>query len=195
MNLPVKLTQFITPLIVGLLCIVLWLFDPYAQSVLAFNRLQLEQGHIWQLLSANLVHNNSWHLALNMAGLALLWSIHGYAYRATEIILLIIVCSLSVTLGIYLFSPSLIIYTGLSGVLHGLFVWGAFKDIENGVSFGWLLMLGVWLKILYEQTISQNQFIAGLIETHVATESHLFGACAGLVLVLIQWMKQKRRHS
>lgn len=75
-------------------------------------------------------------------------------------------------------------YAGLSGVLHGFFVWGAFQDIKHRVRFGWLLMIGVWLKIAYEQVFGQDPDLAKFIDANVAVDSHLYGALGGILVII-----------
>lgn len=82
-------------------------------------------------------------------------------------------------------------YAGLSGVLHGIFVWGAFCDIKHKVKFGWILMLGVWLKIAFEQFFGQDQHIANLIGADVAVDAHLYGAVAGVFFIFTSILKNK----
>ena len=45
-------------------------------------------------------------------------------------------------------------YVGLSGALHGLFTWGALKDISSKTKGGWLLLIGVWLKIITNSLVN-----------------------------------------
>ena len=73
-------------------------------------------------------------------------------------------------------------YVGLSGILHGLFVWGACKDVENREKTGWLLLIGITIKVAAEQFGGDTSDIANLIDASVAIDAHLFGAFSGLVV-------------
>ena len=77
-------------------------------------------------------------------------------------------------------------YVGLSGVLHGVFVWGACLDIKRGESTGWLLLLGVGIKIAYEQWFDDAASMASLIDAAVAVNAHLYGAVTGLIIGILQ---------
>jgi membrane associated rhomboid family serine protease len=69
--------------------------------------------------------------------------------------------------------------------LHGLFVWGACFDILNKEHTGWLLLIGVAIKLGYEQLGGDTQAIAELIGASVAVDAHLYGAVSGLILGLV----------
>lgn len=137
------------------------------------------------MLTANLLHTNTNHLLLNLAGLSLLWALHGDAYRFWRYMMIMVLCALATTLGILLFSPQLIGYVGLSGALHGLFVWGAIDDIRRKDVTGWFLLLGVVVKIAWEQWQGASDSMATLINASVAVDAHAYGALGGLVCALL----------
>ena len=92
-----------------------------------------------------------------------------------------IICSV----GIHWFSPDIKQYVGLSGVLHGLFIWGAIEDIKAKDRTGYLLLLGVILKIAHEQYYGASEDVADLIGANVAINAHLWGAIGGVLAVII----------
>jgi rhomboid family GlyGly-CTERM serine protease len=100
-----------------------------------------------------------------------------------------ICCSLGCTVGIYLFAQQLNWYVGLSGTLHGMFIWGAYLDIRHKVFSGWVLLGGVWLKIAYEQIEGPSVEVAKLINANVATEAHLFGAISAILVILVHLIR------
>ena len=73
---------------------------------------------------------------------------------------------------------------GLSGVLHGLFIWAAIEDIKQQRNTGWLLLIGVLTKIAWEQYFGASASTVSLINAKVATEAHLIGAFSGGMLQL-----------
>lgn len=192
MTLPFKPTQTLAPLCVGVLILIAYFIPEKMSDFLIYKRELVSDGQAWRLLSSNFLHTNLNHVLLNLAGLTLLWAIHGYAYRWLTITALIVFCSFCVTLGLYFFSPDTTWYVGLSGALHGLFVWGAYQDIQHKIRSGWLLMLGVWLKIGYEQYFGAEQAIVDLIQANVAIDAHLYGAVGGLIAIVIsKFVKNK----
>lgn len=186
-NLPLRPQQVVGPASVILLAALLFLFEPQTSQWLAYDRIMVSSHEWWRLLSANLLHTNLNHLLLNSAGLALLWALHGDHYSIRRFFNLFVLCYLGCTAGLYFFAENLIWYVGLSGTLHGIFVWGAMKDIQQHVSFGGLLFIGVWEKILYEQLSEPNLELANLINADVAIDAHLYGAITGLAVFSIGW--------
>jgi rhomboid family GlyGly-CTERM serine protease len=75
-------------------------------------------------------------------------------------------------------------YVGLSGVLHGLFVIGAYFDIRQKLKTGWVMLLGVWVKVIYEQIFGASADVAKLIEANVAVDAHLFGTITGCIIIM-----------
>ena len=157
-------------------------------SSLAFARQQAVTGSWWQWLSAHFVHSNFVHYLVNMIGLGLLWMLHGEYASAKSFVVNFVIIALGISVGIYLFSPSLGWYVGMSGVLHGLFAWGVVIDIYRKRKTGYLLMIGLVIKLIDEQFFSTSHFMADLIEVGVAIDAHLYGAIVGLVLGIIDVM-------
>lgn len=187
LKLPIDIQQISGPAIVLITALLVNWFDPQSYQLLAFYRDGISEFEWWRLLTANLVHTNFNHLLLNAAGLLLLWALHGFYYSTLSFLSVFILCSLGTTLAIYFLDPNLIWYAGLSGSLHGVFVWGAYWDICKGLKSGWLLLAGLWLKIGYEQISGPDENIAVLIDSKVAIDAHLFGALTGSLIVLGLW--------
>lgn len=186
--LPLKPQFSLGPLILAVVCIALYMAGPSVTNQLAYDRYAIQSLETWRLISGNLVHTNGYHLLLNILGLTLLWALHGEYYRPVTFLKLFVWCSLGTSLGIYYFSPQLIWYVGLSGALHGIFVWGACMDILNKVRSGWLLLAGVTVKLIYEQYQGSSEDVANLINATVAVDAHLYGAVCGGLLFLLMWV-------
>jgi rhomboid family GlyGly-CTERM serine protease len=146
----------------------------------------IAQGQVWRLFSGNLLHTNLWHLLMNLAGFWVIVFLHEVHYkRHPEKLVLLFVClCLLEGVGLYLFYPSLKAYVGLSGMLHGLFAFGAMMDIRKGYYSGYLLLVGVIAKVAYEQYFGATESVTELIGARVATESHLVGLICGLLCAL-----------
>ena len=189
LNLPLNLQHVLDPLLLIILCAVLFLFEPQASHYLAFDRMQIEQFQWWRLLTANLLHTNANHLLLNLIAVALLWALHGQYFRLGQYTLMFFILCISTTLLIYGFAKQLQWYVGLSGVLHGVFLIGAYFDIKQGMKTGWLLLIGVLIKVGHEQIFGASQDIADLINATVAIDAHLFGTISGLMIIVILYGK------
>ncbi|GAB5379032.1 MAG: hypothetical protein Alis3KO_00330 [Aliiglaciecola sp.] len=125
----------------------------------------------------------------------MLWAIHGYSYTVTNYLIQFLYFSLAVTLGMAFLSNNFAWYVGLSGVLHGTFIVGAYQDIRHRIKFGWWLMLGVWIKIIYEQVIGADENLQSLIEAQVAVDAHLYGAIAGSLWIGVRLVLNQNNRS
>lgn len=182
-NLPFAFRHVSGPLLLIILCALFFYSEPQTSHFLAYERQQIEQFEWWRLISGNLLHTNLSHLLLNLTAVVLLWALHGQYFNLHNYALMFVILSISTTLLIYFFARQLHWYVGLSGVLHGVFLIGAYFDIKQGMKTGWLLLLGVLLKVAHEQIFGASQEIAELINAQVAIDAHLFGALSGVVII------------
>ena len=193
---PTQLRFWIVPAIIASLSVLGYWFEPHASELLAYNRPDLSSFELWRLITGHLLHTNAAHLGLNLLGFGLLWALHGEYYSPTSITWFLFLSALLTSGCLFLFSPHIIWYVGLSGVLHGLFVWGACFDIARKEQTGWLLIAGVTIKIGYEQLVGDTQGIADLIGASVAIDAHLYGAISGLIIagvsLALNTLKRKR---
>jgi len=190
-SLPVAKSQLLVPLIILTLSVVAYLLDNIISEIFIYNRTEIGQGQIWRLFTGHLFHTNGAHLLLNLSAITLLWALHGQFYTKSNYLSLLLLSALATSVGLYFFSPELHRYVGLSGVLHGVFVWGAVMDIRHKDKTGYLLFIGVWLKVAYEQLYGASGDIAKLIGANVAIDAHLWGAVGGLIYSIIYLLKQR----
>lgn len=187
LSLPLSLKYSAGPLIVGIIALVLYLFEPASNALLAYDRYALQGWETWRVITGNLVHTNGYHLLLNLAGLTLLWLLFAEHFSIFLFLKIFIWCCLGTSLGIYWYSPDLIWYAGLSGALHGVFAWGACRDITKNIFSGWLLLLGVLVKVIYEQIAGSATSMAELIDANVAVDAHLYGTVSGILLFAVMY--------
>lgn len=159
---------------------------------LAYQRHIILAGEWWRLLTGGWVHSNHIHLVMNLLALALLWLLFVPARhpwrRLGELALLVVWVDVS----ILLFDPDTRRYVGLSGALHGLFVWGCLRELAAGRRSRWFWLLGLGLKLVWDLS-HPDGVTAALIETRVHAGSHLYGSLGGLLLGLAELWLQKRR--
>ncbi len=191
-KLPLSRQHSVIVLAISLLALLAQLFYQESHDVFAYQRDLIAQGQVWRIFTGHLLHTNSYHLLLNLSALWLLWALHGHYYHYGNYAVLLIFSALITSLGLYLFSPELTSYVGLSGILHGVFIWGAITDIRQQEKTGYLLLLGVILKVAHEQFYGADQSIAQLIDANVAIDAHLWGCIGGLIVSYYYWQVNKK---
>jgi len=169
----------------------MFVFEQQLLATLQFDRSMIEQGQYWRLLTGNLFHTNGWHLLFNLAGLLMLIQLFGRDIKPLQFVLFSVINATMVGILLYLFSPDIELYVGLSGYLHGLFVLGCLVEISHGRLTSYLLLGGIAAKIGWESFYGSNEQMTLLIEATVATDAHLFGALAALPLFAICFSYKK----
>ncbi|GAC17389.1 rhombosortase [Paraglaciecola arctica] len=192
-NLPVQTKHSLAPLFIVIVSIILALSEPMSSELFAYDRQQLNGFQWWRLITGHFLHTNTVHLLLNTAGLTLLWALHGHYYQTSRYLIIFLLLCLGTSGGLYLFAPQMQWYVGLSGVLHGLFIIGAYFDIHNKFKTGWILLIGVWIKVLHEQIYGASEDVAQLIAANVAVDAHLFGTITGSIIIMYYFILDKIR--
>ncbi len=195
LSLPLSANAVIVPLITLVLAVIIYFLPGAIENTLIYDRSQIANGELWRILTGHLAHTNLNHLLLNLAGLVMLWALHGDHYNHKPVLGLLISCALICSIGMYLFTPEMQRYVGLSGVLHGVFVWGAIKDIQKGWKSGYLLLIGVFVKVIHEQVFGASADVQSLINAKVAIDAHMWGAIGGLLYWVVSVKVIKTGHS
>ncbi|MEM8547601.1 MAG: rhombosortase [Pseudomonadota bacterium] len=148
---------------------------------LAWDRMALSQGQAWRLVTGHLVHLNVNHSLMNLAALALIMTLFGATFGTLGWLKAWLGLSLSISLLLLWLDPGLTRYVGASGVLHGLVVLGALREIRQRPVEALILLVGLALKIGWEQMAGPAASTEALIGGRVIVNAHLYGAIAGLV--------------
>lgn len=186
--------QWRWPLIITLCCSLLFVGQSLSLSWLEYDRGLIAQGQVWRILTGNFLHTNGWHLLMNLVGLILLSQLFGRGYSHWTFILFTLTNCVMVGALLYWFTPDIYYYVGLSGYLHGLFVFGCLDEIRRGIKFSYLLLLGIAAKIFHEQFYGAASEISELINAAVAVDAHLYGAITAVPMygVYLGWLRLTR---
>lgn len=156
-----------------------------------FSHPEIASGAWWRLLTAHFGHLGWIHLLLNAAGLLLLFCLFGERLRPVQWLAAILLFSLAVGVGLYLFSPGVDWYVGFSGTLHGLFVLGAAAALAGGDRTGGGVLALFAAKLAWEQWRGDAS-TAALIGANVVVDAHLYGAVAGLAYGLPLLLRRRQ---
>lgn len=144
-----------------------------------YERAALEAGQLWRLATGHLVHLGVDHLLLDLGALVLIRLVIGTALSAGAWIGATLVSMAAIDAGLYFGSPEIAWYVGLSGVLHGLLVAGAFALLGTDRTFAALLLVGVAAKLAWEHAVGPLPWSAEATGGPVITAAHLYGAIGG----------------
>jgi rhomboid family GlyGly-CTERM serine protease len=192
-HFPVSSKHTLVPFLIILVSCLAYIFESSLIDALVYRRSAISQGEMWRLFSGHLFHTNIFHLLLNLSAVVLLWALHGQFYSIKNYTLLLLTSMSITSIGIYFYAPDLEQYVGLSGALHGVFIFGAICDIQTKDKTGYLLFAGVVLKILHEQVYGASSDVVNLIEANVAIDAHLWGAIGGVLFSLCYFLNAKKK--
>ena len=165
-------------------------FGPH-RTLLALETAALERGQLYRLITAHLVHLSAHHTMMNALGLALagcaLLPVLGAGWLAAAIG----GGMAAISLGWWILQPPGITYVGFSGVLHGIFAFGALQLMRRGLGWmGGLVLACLAIKLGYEALYGPVPGAVQGLGGRISTLSHAMGALGGAVVAPnVRWMK------
>ena len=145
-------------------------------------------GEWWRLITGHFVHLEQGHLLLNLAAWLLLCAYAQGAVPVSIWVLSALISSGVCGVGLYFFNPELHWVVGFSGPLHGIAVMlGLYRWRKLGDWTGWVLLLSIAGKLLWEQLFGATPGTSDLLEMEVVVAAHLYGAIGTLLLVPWLW--------
>ena len=146
-----------------------------------FDRIWLTEGESWRLVTGHLAHLGWSHLALNAAGLLLVWFLVGARLSASGWLVVIGTTITAINIGLWILNPALLWYVGLSGLLHGLLVAGLVVKLPD-VNAETLVLSGLIVaKLIWEQIAGPVPGSESGSGGAVIVDAHLYGAAGGLL--------------
>ncbi len=156
------------------------------QETLKYDRHTLATTIWWVWLTAHLLHLGWVHLLLNLAGLGVVFILFHDVWSYFRLTLTFILTAALVTLALWFFSPEIIWYVGLSGVLHGLLTAGALLSFKQTPGISVAVLAVVVFKSAYEQfTGYASGYLEASINGMVVIDAHLYGVVSGLIAAVL----------
>ena len=154
-------------------------------SLFRYEITMVQTGEWWRLLTGHFIHLSWSHLIFNLTGL---WFLILLFYQIVNPVLLftsVLLLSLGTSLSLMFFSPDVVWYLGLSGMLHGLYLMGAIAGYRNRPWPSIILLVAILVKLLWEQLYADAHAMELTIGGKVIYDAHLYGAITGLGLITV----------
>ena len=156
--------------------ILVQLFAP--RELLLYDMHSIGDGEYWRLISSSIIHYNWIHLALNLAALLIISILFSEWFVGIQWLMMFLFIMLITNLIIFGVYKDAVVYSGLSGALHGLAYIVAARHVST--LEGKLLLLALAIKLAYEQLIGDSFVTDNLIGLAVFYDSHLIGVIAAI---------------
>ena len=165
-------------------------FGDGGRAWLQYDRIAILDAELWRLVTGHFVHLGPGHYALNAIAVFLVWVAVGEYLSSPQWLVATAVTIAGVNAGLWLFSPEIVWYVGMSGFLHGLLVAGivlGFQFLPREAVLGGMVVAS---KIVYEQILGPMPGSEQSAGGNVVVDAHLYGALAGLAIAAVFWKKK-----
>jgi len=164
---------------------------PSLGDALIYDRDAISGGEWWRLITGNLVHLSGMHFSFDVVALLVVGTIieqRGNRYVG----LVYFMAGAAIGIVVYVASPELRYYGGLSGIVTAAVVYLCLGGLRDTGAWRWLCLFGLTLvavKIGLELTLGNSLLAATESQPFVPVPvSHLAGACTALfVFFLTRW--------
>jgi rhomboid family GlyGly-CTERM serine protease len=173
----------------SLICTLIALLPESLIKTLQYHRIYIVDGELWRLISAHMTHLGWGHLIMNLAGFWLILALFPATQPPLRCLMLLLLLMLGTSLGLWLFSPEVSWYRGLSGILHGLLCWGALMQLRQQSATSLLIIAFVVIKLFWEQWQGPLPGSESLAAGSVIVDAHLYGAVSGVILWALELLR------
>jgi len=164
------------------------------RPLLQYDRAKIINGEIWRLITGNFMHLSWGHLFLNLVGLLFVYPLLRYFYSVPKCWTITIFSSIGIGAGLFLFSPEVEWYVGLSGLLHAMFAVAVISAIEQKLQGASILFFFLLSKLAIQSYTGSSTLFSFVSEGRVIWQSHIYGVASG-ILISIVLLKRKREES
>lgn len=161
------------PLLVSMIAVTVQ-FGGWA-GPLRYDAAAVARGQWWRLVTGNLVHLGWVHLWRDLAALFIIWFGFSRCLSERGWTVLFLWNALAVTVGLYVFTPSVHWYVGLSGILYGFVVCAGLLLLPSRPLLGAVMVVGTTALVLYGVLIGPLPGQALGLGGKVIPQAHLFG--------------------
>jgi rhomboid family GlyGly-CTERM serine protease len=158
---------------------------PELGTLLIYDRAAIAHGELWRLVTGNLVHLSTTHLAYNLAAFLItgaIIEIRGYRFFP----MLCLAAAILIGIALYCSKPAMYYYAGLSGVVTAAITYLCLHGLTEKGTWRWLcatMLAGVVAKLWIELMIGKSFLLAvSTDEFAPAPLSHLIGAITAMLL-------------
>jgi len=183
------------PVILILICSVIAVFGDAGRELLKYDRLAIQGGEYWRIITGHFAHLSNSHLLLNLAGLVLSWLLVGRNYSSGQWLVVFLISISSISLGFWFLDKDMLWYVGLSGVLHGLMLAGAAQGLKSLPTESVVICALVIGKLIYEQLFGPLPGSESSSGGSVVVNAHLYGATGGAIAAGIFWHRVGTRRA
>lgn len=170
-------------LLVAILCSLVQLSLRLDVDWMQYARTDISEQQWWRFLSGNFVHLTWRHLGMNALALMAIVILFPKSLTAKGLALALLVSGLSTTLGLWVFSPDVHWYVGLSGALHGLLATLIIVDYVLQKHWLNILLLVVLIaKLCWEGMMGPMPGSESAAGGPIVVQAHLYGFIGGLLI-------------
>jgi rhomboid family GlyGly-CTERM serine protease len=164
---------------------VLLLAGDFGREWFRFDREPIAELELWRIVSGHFVHLGPSHFLLNVAGLVFVWIIAGREFAFRDWLIVAVASIAAIDIGLWVLSPALQWYVGLSGLLHGLLSAGIAAGLRARRPGMLILGIALLAKLAYEQFAGPLPGSEAAAGDTVVVDAHLYGAIGGAIAAAV----------